>query len=110
MKKKSVVSLNSFLSEAGVFSLTTTVNYNDKVIMYERGIVKSEKIGDKIVEGKEPACPFRVIELDKKTGKRKVYKTELVYEEDMGVEIAKWFDTIHDQIDVNSSDMISLYK
>ena len=110
MKKKSVVSLNSFLSGEGVFSVTATINYNDKVIMYERGVVKSEKIGDKIVEGKEPAYPFQVIELDKKTGKKRVYKTELVFEEDLGVEFAKGFDMIHDQIDVNSSDMISLYR
>lgn len=110
MKKKSVVSLNRFLSGAGVFSLTATINYNDKVIMYERGIVKTEIIDGKEFTGKEPACPYQVIELDKKTGKRKVYKTELVYEEDMGVEFAKGFDMIHDQIDVNSSDMINLYR
>ena len=110
MEKKTVVVLGNFLSESGVFSVTATINYNDKVVMYERGVVKKEKIGDKVIEGKEPACPYQVIELDKKTGKKKIYRTELVYEEDMGVEFAKGFDSIHDQIDVNSRDMINLYR
>ena len=110
MEKKSVVSLGNFLSGAGVFSLTATINYNDKVIMYERGIVKTEIIDGKEFIGKEPACPYQVIELDKKTGKKRVYKTELVFEEDLGVEFAEGFNTFQEQIDVDSNDMVSLYR
>ena len=70
MEKKPVVRLNDWLYGDGVFTLNTTVNYNDKVIMYERGIVKTEIIDGKEFTGKEPACPYQVIELDKKTGKK----------------------------------------
>lgn len=48
MEKKPAVILGDWLSEDGVFTLSTTVNYNGKIVMYERGIVKTE-----IIDGKE---------------------------------------------------------
>ena len=77
MEKKPVVSLGDWLYDDGVFTLSTIVNYNDKVVIYERGIVKTEIIDGKEFTGEEPYVPYLVIELDKKTGKRRVYKTVL---------------------------------
>ena len=73
MEKKPVVRLNDWLYGDGVFTLNTTVNYNDKVIMYERGIVKTEVIDGKEFTGREPKVPYLVIELDKKI---RAYKQE----------------------------------
>ena len=70
MEKKPVVRLGDWLYDDGVFTLSTTVNYNDKIVMYERGIVKTEIIDGKEFTGREPKEPYIVIELDKKTGKK----------------------------------------
>ena len=110
MEKKPVVRLNDWLYGDGVFTLNTTVNYNDKVIMYERGIVKTEVIDGKEFTGREPKVPYLVIELDKKTGKKRVYKTELVLEEDLGVDFVNSYSKLFDEVDVNSTETIDLYK
>lgn len=110
MEKKPVVRLNDWLYGDGVFTLNTTVNYNDKVIMYERGIVKTEVIDGKEFTGREPKVPYLVIELDKKTGKKRVYKTELVLEEDLGIDFANGYSKLFDEVDVNSTETIDLYK
>lgn len=110
MEKKPVVSLSDWLSEDEVFSLSTTVNYNDKIVMYERGIVRTEIIDGKEFTGREPEVPYIVIELDKKTGKKRVYKTELVEEEDLGTEFASGFSKLYEEVDINSIGTINLYK
>ena len=110
MEKKPVVRLNDWLYGDGVFTLNTTVNYNDKVIMYERGIVKTEVIDGKEFTGREPKVPYLVIELDKKTGKKRVYKTKLVLEEDLGVDFVNSYSKLFDEVDVNSTETIDLYK
>jgi len=110
MEKKPVVSLGDWLFDDGVFALSTTVNYSDKIVMYERGIVKTEIIDGKEFTGKEPKVPYIVIELDKKTGKKRVYKAELVAEEDLGVEFADHYSEWFDEVDINSTEAINLYK
>lgn len=110
MEKKPVVSLSDWLSEDEVFSLSMTVNYNDKIVMYERGIVRTEIIDGKEFTGREPEVPYIVIELDKKTGKKRVYKAELVDEEDLGTEFASGFSELYEEVDINSTGTINLYK
>ena len=110
MEKKPVVSLGDWLYDDGVFTLSTTVSYNDKVVMYERGIVKTEIIDGKEFTGREPKVPYIVIELDKKTGKKRVYKTELVEEEDLGTEFVDGYSKFFDEVDINSTETINLYK
>ena len=46
MEKKPVVRLGDWLYGDGVFTLDTTVSYNDKIILYQRGIVRTEIIID----------------------------------------------------------------
>ena len=110
MEKKPVVSLGDWLYDDGVFTLSTTISYNDKVVMYERGIVKTEIIDGKEFTGREPKVPYIVIELDKKTGKKRVYKTELVEEEDLGTKFADGYSMVFDEVDINSTKKINLYK
>lgn len=110
MEKKPVVSLGDWLYDDGVFTLSTTVNYNDKIVMYERGIVKTEIIDGKEFTGREPKEPYIVIELDKKTGKKRVYKAELVEEEDLGTEFASGFSKLYEEVDINSTGTVNLYK
>ena len=110
MEKKPVVRLSDWLCEDGVFTLSTTVNYNDKIVMYERGIVRTEIIDGKEFTGREPKVPYIVIELDKKTGKKRVYKTELVEEEDLGTEFVDGFSKLYEEVDINSTETINLYK
>ena len=110
MEKKPVVSLGDWLYDDGVFTLSTTVNYNDKIVMYERGIVRTEIIDGKEFTGREPKVPYIVIELDKKTGKKRVYKTELVEEEDLGTEFVDGYSKFFDEVDINSTETINLYK
>lgn len=110
MEKKPVVRLSDWLYDDGVFTLSTTVNYNDKIVMYERGIVRTEIIDGKEFTGREPKVPYIVIELDKKTGKKRVYKTELVDEEDLGIEFADHYSEWFDEVDINSTETINLYK
>ena len=45
--------------------------------MYERGVVKTEIIDGKEFTGKEPACPYQVIELDKKQVREKFIELNL---------------------------------
>ena len=110
MEKKPVVSLGDWLYDDGVFTLSTTVNYNDKIVMYERGIVRTEIIDGKEFTGREQKVPYIVIELDKKTGKKRVYKTELVEEEDLGTEFVDGYSKFFDEVDINSTETINLYK
>ena len=110
MEKKPVVSLGDWLYDDGVFTLSTTISYNDKVVMYERGIVRTEIIDGKEFTGREPKVPYIVIELDKKTGKKRVYKTELVEEEDLGTEFVDGYSKFFDEVDINSTETINLYK
>ena len=110
MEKKPVVSLSDWLHDDGVFTVSTTVSYNDKVVMYERGIVKTEIIDGKKVTGKKPKVPYVVIELDKKTGKARTYKTVLVSEEDLGTELADGYSMVFDEVDINSTGTVNLYK
>ena len=105
-----MVSLGDWLYDDGVFTLSTTVNYNDKIVMYERGIVKTETIDGKEFTGREPKVPYIVIELDKKTGKKRVYKTELVEEEDLGTEFVDGYSKLYEEVDINSTETINLYK
>ena len=69
-----MASLSDWLYGDEVFTLCTTVNYNDKVVMYERGIMKTETIDGKEFTGSEPKVPYIVIELDKKTDKKEPTK------------------------------------
>lgn len=110
MEKKPVVSLSDWLHDDGVFTLSTTVSYNDKVVMYERGIVKTEIIDGKEFIGREPKVPYIVIELDKKAGKKRVYRTELVEEEDLGIGFVDGYSKFFDEVDINSTETINLYK
>ena len=110
MEKKPVVSLGDWLYDDGVFTLSTTVNYNDKIVMYERGIVKTETIDGKEFTGREPKVPYIVIELDKKKKKKRVYKTELVEEEDLGTEFVDGYSKLYEEVDINSTETINLYK
>lgn len=110
MKKKPVISLTDGLSEAGVFFLTTSLNYNDKIVLYERGIVRTENIDGEEFTGKEPKCPYQVIEIDKKTGKRRFYKVVLDCEDELGPDIAKWADELYEEIDINYTGSIELFR
>ena len=110
MEKKPVVRLGDWLYGDGVFTLDTTVSYNDKIILYQRGIVRTEIIGGKEFTGKKPKVPYVVIELDKKTGKKRVYKTELVDEEDLGTEFVDHYSEWFDEVDINSKETVNLYK
>ena len=78
--------------------------------MYERGIVKTETIDGKEFTGREPKVPYIVIELDKKTGKKRVYKTELVEEEDLGTEFVDGYSKLYEEVDIYSTETINLYK
>lgn len=110
MEKKPVISLTDGLSEGNVFFLTTSLNYNDKIVLYNRGIVKTEIIDGEEFTGEEPKYPYQVIEIDKKTGKRKFYKVELEYEDDLGPDIAKWSDELYEEIDINYTGSIELFR
>ena len=93
-----------------MFALSATINYNDKIVMYERGIVRTEIIDGKEITGREPKVPYIVIELDKKTGKARTYKTVLVSEEDLGTEFASGFSKLYEEVDINSTETVNLYK
>ena len=54
--------------------------------------------------------PYIVIELDKKTGKARTYKTVLVSEEDLGTEFADGYNIAFDEVDINSTGTVNLYK
>lgn len=82
-EKKTVVYLDEVLSENDVFAQTVTINYDDKLIIYSRGVEKTEIIDGEVFVGKKPNFPYVVNEIDKKTKKRRVYVTKLIGEEDL---------------------------
>lgn len=83
------------LSENDVFAQTVTINYDDKLIIYSRGVEKTEIIDGEVFLGKKPNVPYVVNEIDKK---RRVYVTKLIGEEDLGDATFCMISEMYDEI------------
>ena len=97
-EKKIVGYLAEELSERGVFVQDVSINYDDKFVIYSRGVEKTEIIDGERVVGKKPKRPYFVNEIDKKTKKRKIYVVELFAEEDVDDEEIEYVDATFGQI------------
>ena len=97
-KKKPVVYLDEVLSENNVFVLSTTVNYDDKTIVYGRGIKKAEVIDGHEFVGADPEVPYMINEIDKKTKKRRVYVAKFAFEEDLDDAMFGMIGELYDEI------------
>ena len=77
MEKKPVISLTDGLSEGNVFFLTTSLNYNDKIVLYNRGIVKTEIIDGEELLGKSQSILIKSLRLIKRPEKESFIRLSL---------------------------------